>query len=243
VSFDDFKMKPSSDEWKLSVLREAYSARRLCVLTETSGEKLYATLTAAPSSDPDAKIDVCDLRGSRYSLKLSALKAVEFAAIQSESDYMQTAIEESSRCINEEVRDPLAPLKVTPLVGAVLVRDGVQIASARRGEHQPGEHAEFTLLEKKLSGRKNAGAILFTTLEPCTKRGPGKTPCVEWIIQHRIGRVVIGVLDPNKDICGEGFYRLRESGIEVGFCDPVQMAQIEQINRQFIAYHRNLPKT
>src|SRR3954464_7891891 len=65
-----------------------------------------------------------------------------------------------------------------PAVGAVLVRDGVNVG---RGWTQPGgrPHAETEALER--AGNAARGATLYVTLEPCSHHG--KTPpCADAII-------------------------------------------------------------
>src|SRR5271170_5534371 len=104
-----------------------------------------------------------------------------------------------------------------PMVGAVLVRDGVVIG---QGWHRrAGEaHAEIEALrdaqQRESSGHGAQGATLYVTLEPCSTHGR-TPPCTDAIIAAGIRRVVAATPDPNPAHGGKGFAILRRAGIEV----------------------------
>ncbi len=101
--------------------------------------------------------------------------------------------------------------------------------------HQlPDMSPEFYLLEKKLKSGILANATVYTTLEPCFKRGDGKTPCAERLAGRRVGRVVIGMLDPDPTVHGKGQMHLLKAGIHVHNFDPDLTNQILEMNREFI---------
>lgn len=98
-----------------------------------------------------------------------------------------------------------------PLVGCVILRDGKIIAEGYH--HKFGDkHAEIDALDK-IAG-KAKGATLYVNLEPCSIHG--KTPpCTDRIIKEGISRVVIGCLDKNPKVAGNGVSQLEASGIRV----------------------------
>lgn len=92
-----------------------------------------------------------------------------------------------------------------------MVKNGKVIG---KGYHEKyGEyHAERNAL---LNLKENPeGADLYVTLEPCSHFG--KTPpCVDLIIEKKIGRVIIGTKDPNPLVAGKGIEKLKNAGISV----------------------------
>jgi pyrimidine deaminase RibD-like protein len=143
---------------------------------------------------------------------------------------MRQAIDLAAKCVSEEN-------KVSPKVAAIVVRDGVVLASAYRGELKDGEHAEYTLLERKLQGVDLEGATLYSTLEPCTHRNHPKVSCTDRVIDRKLKRVVIGTLDPNQMIRGLGELRLQEAGIEITRFDPDLVLELRELNQEFAALH------
>jgi len=144
---------------------------------------------------------------------------------------MELAIEEARKSSNEDDR-------VHPKVGIVIVKNDEIVGLAHRGETGPGDHAEFGALEKKLKDFSLVGATVYTTLEPCTTRHSPKLPCADRLIDRRVKQVIIGMLDPNPDICGRGQQCLREAGIATSLFEEDLMAQVEEMNRDFKRAHR-----
>ena len=101
-----------------------------------------------------------------------------------------------------------------PLVGSVVVKDGVVVGS---GYHRYDElkHAEVWALEE--AGSLACGSSVYVNLEPCSHQGSGKRtpPCVKALIDARVRRVVASMFDPNPRVNGSGFEQLRAAGIEV----------------------------
>ncbi len=120
------------------------------------------------------------------------------------------------------------------LVGSVLVRAGKIIAEGfHAGFGMP--HAERDLLTK-FGGEIQSTDVLYVNLEPCCHHG--KTPpCTDILFERGIRTVVVGMLDPDVRVAGQGIALLRDSGVEV--IGPVLRAQCEWLNRGFISIRTN----
>lgn len=144
-----------------------------------------------------------------------------------------------------------ASVAPNPMVGAVIVCQGKIIGEGFHRQYG-GPHAEVNAINSvKLDGKSLANfrddeevlkelrhlmseATMYVTLEPCSHWG--KTPpCCELIIEVGIKRVVVGMLDPNAKVNGEGIRRMREAGIEV--VTGVLEKECWAINPRFNTFH------
>lgn len=154
------------------------------------------------------------------------------SAIFKPEECMQMAID----AMNESIAEPRDDEKVSPRVGAVIPKPDGTLEKASRGELRHGDHAEFTLLERKNRATKLDGCILFATLEPCApgaRRHP-KLGCAERIVLARIKEVWIGIEDPDPDVDRKGIKYLEDNGIKVHMFYPAFQKIIKDSNKDFL---------
>lgn len=98
-----------------------------------------------------------------------------------------------------------------PAVGCVIVKDGEIVG---RGYHRKAgtPHAEVWALRE--AGDKAEGATVYVTLEPCAHYGR-TPPCARTLVERKVGKVVMAMLDPNPLVAGKGAAILRQAGIPV----------------------------
>ncbi len=146
---------------------------------------------------------------------------------------MELAIE----AMRQSIKEPRADKKTSPLVGAVLVKPDGTINTAYRGELRHGDHAEFTLLERKHRAERLDGSFLFATLEPCAPgaRKHPKLACAERIVNARISDVWVGIEDPDPTVDRQGIRYLEQHGIKVRLFDLDLQDLIRSANKEFIA--------
>ncbi|MCL2682314.1 MAG: hypothetical protein FWE63_02355 [Bacteroidales bacterium] len=146
-------------------------------------------------------------------------------------ELQEFAVEEMHKSIPEHEG------RTDPKVGAVLATaDGVVIEIAHRGELAAGDHAEFTLLERKCRDGKLDGCILFATLEPCAPgaRKEPKLSCAERIVNRRIKKIYIGIQDPDPTVKGKGEEYLRSNNVEIEYFDKDLQDEIIITNEKFM---------
>jgi pyrimidine deaminase RibD-like protein len=155
---------------------------------------------------------------------------------QIDIDRMKEAITWASHC------DPMKPS--IPKVGAIIAIGNETIGRGRRGTGIEGDddHAESNAIKNVTDKSRLPEATLYTTLEPCTRavRSKELECCTELILQHRIKKVFIGILDPNQGVTGKGLWELQSGGVEVELFSHELAQRIRAINSEFIRSQQTL---
>src|SRR5687768_6463323 len=114
-------------------------------------------------------------------------------------------------------------------IGAVIVRDGQILASARNEREalrDPTAHAEMIAITQAAAAIGNwrlEGCTLYVTLEPCPM-------CAGAIVQARIPRIVYGAVDPKAGAV-RSLYRLLEDPRLNHRCEVIEGVLAESCGR------------
>ena len=138
------------------------------------------------------------------------------------------------RCI-ELAKNGLGTTYPNPLVGSVIVHKGKIIGEGRHkkaGEPHAEVHAINSVKNKALLSESS----IYVSLEPCSHFG--KTPpCCDLIVKNRIPNIVIGTVDPNIKVAGNGIKKLTDAGatVTVGILEK----ECKKLNKRFFTFHEN----
>lgn len=120
-----------------------------------------------------------------------------------------------------------------PTVGAlVLDPSGAEVGTGTH-TYEGIKHAEVLALER--AEARARGGTLYINLEPCSHQGR-TGPCADAVIAAGIKRAVCSMQDPNPQVAGQGFGKLRAAGIQV----DVGLGEVEakKLNESFARYIR-----
>lgn len=144
-------------------------------------------------------------------------------------DAAEVAALARARALAMNARGHVSP---NPLVGAVVLRDGVVVGE---GWHAgPGlPHAEVVALRG--AGEAARGATVVCTLEPCSHFGR-TPPCTNALLEAGVARVVVGCLDPLERTRGQGVRILGDAGVDVVMAPADEESACRELNAAFITH-------
>lgn len=146
-------------------------------------------------------------------------------AVENQKKYIE-------RCI-ELAKNGLGTTYPNPMVGSVIVYQDKIIGE---GWHKKsGEpHAEVNAINSVRDKSLLKKSTIYVSLEPCSHFG--KTPpCCDLIIANAIPKVVIGTIDSNIKVAGNGIKKLIQAGINVTV--GVLEAECKELNKRFFTFH------
>ena len=138
-----------------------------------------------------------------------------------------------ARCI-ALAKNGLGTTYPNPLVGCVIVCDGQIIGEGwHRKSGEP--HAEVNAIRSVKDASLLHKSTIYVSLEPCSHFG--KTPpCADLILACGIPEIVIGTVDPNVKVSGNGIKKLEAAGRKVTV--GVLQKECDELNKRFFTFHQ-----
>ena len=136
------------------------------------------------------------------------------------------------RCL-ELAKNGLGTTRPNPMVGCVIVCEDIIIGEGYTSPYG-GNHAEVNAITSVKDKSLLEKSTLYVSLEPCNHHG--KTPpCSDLIVESKIPKVVIGVLDEHSIVAGKGITHLTNNGCEVVV--GVLENECKEVNKRFFTFH------
>jgi diaminohydroxyphosphoribosylaminopyrimidine deaminase/5-amino-6-(5-phosphoribosylamino)uracil reductase len=137
------------------------------------------------------------------------------------------------RCI-ELAKNGFGTTYPNPMVGSVIVYNDQIIGEGwHRKAGEP--HAEVNAVRSVKNKSLLKKATIYVSLEPCSHFG--KTPpCCDLIIANEIPNVVVGTVDPNEKVAGNGIKKLIAAGANVTV--GVLEEECNELNKRFFTFHQ-----
>ena len=132
------------------------------------------------------------------------------------------------RRAQELAREGIGLASPNPYVGAVIADPKGNVLGTGSYTYNGVKHAEVLALEA--AGNKARGATLYINLEPHAHQGR-TPPCTDALIAAGIRRVVASMPDPNPNVNGQGFDKLRAAGVQVEV--GLLQAEARRLNESF----------
>lgn len=118
------------------------------------------------------------------------------------------------RCV-QLARRACGQTRPNPPVGCVLVDHAGRVLGEGYHRRAGTPHAEVNaLIDASQRGHSPRGATAYVSLEPCNHYGR-TPPCSKALVEAGVGRVVVGMVDPDPRTSESGIETLRSAGIHV----------------------------
>ncbi len=146
------------------------------------------------------------INGDRRGLRGIPEHGLSLSMQGEDARWMRRAIEEARRGIGRT--------SPNPAVGAVVVKDGIELGAGwHRGAGLPhAEREAMAAVRERHGAAALHGATVYVTLEPCSTQGR-TPPCTAGLIEAGVARVVYAAEDPNPAHAGRADGLLAQAGI------------------------------
>lgn len=133
--------------------------------------------------------------------------------IETDKKYLLQAIELSRKCV---------PAMGSYRVGAVIVTAFGDVFEGYTHQTNMTNHAEEEAIAAAIAARADLrGAIIYSSMEPCSVRKSKPSSCTQLILENGFSRVVFALYEPSCFVECKGAELLCKGGVEVVVIDEL----------------------